>query len=390
MEVYTLDSLYRREQVVDKFLSLIWTERFSSYGDFELNLYSTLQNRNLFKEGVRLAINESYRVMTVETIEDTFDTEGRLILKVKGRSLEAILDSRLARGTMASLTTTPTWILTGTPVAIATQMFHDICVTGILDVGDKIPFINEGSIFPADTIAPPSDVITYTVDPKTLYTAEKDLCDQYVLGFRLVRNFDTSQLYFDIYTGSDRTTHQTVLPAVLFSPALDNLQNTTELSSSATYKNVAYVITPVGSSIVYALGVETDIDGFDRQVLVVQADDITDADPVIALAQMQQRGIEELAKNRPLISFDGELNQNSQYKYGRDYNLGDLVEFRNIDGVENNMQVTEHIFVSDEQGDHSYPTLTVIQFINLGSWLAEPAAEVWADLGSTDYWATRP
>ncbi len=389
MEMYILDSLYRRVTVVDKFESLIWTERFSAYGDFELHLHSTLENRNLFPAGTRFAINESYRVMTVETVEDSTDDTGNKTLKITGRSLEAILDSRLARGSMDDLTTDPKWILTGTPVEIATQIFHDICVAGVLHASDIIPMVTEGSIFPDDTIPAPPDDITYEIDPKTVYTAEKDLCDQYLLGFRLVRNFDTSQLYFDIYTGSDRTTHQSVLPSVLFSPELDNLQNTSELTSTATYKNVAYVLTPVGSQIVYAPEADSSTAGFDRQILIVEADDITDTDPPTAAAQMLQRGIDELAKTRKTSAFDGEISQNSQYKYGIDYNLGDLVTLQNNDGQMTDMQVTEHIFVSDSEGDRSYPTLTVNQFVTLGSWLALPPTKVWYDF-TTEHWADLP
>jgi hypothetical protein len=390
MEVYILDSLYRRQTVVDKFESFIWTEKFSAYGDFELNLHSTPENRNRFKEGARLAHNDSYYVMMVETVEDSTDSEGREILKVKGRSLEAILESRLARGSMADLTTAPKWILTGTPVQIATKMFHDICVTGILNPGDVIPLINEGSIFPADTILPPTDIVQYEVDPKTLYEAIKELCDLFLLGFRIVRNFDMAQLYFDVYTGSDRTTRQTALPAVVFSPGLDNLQNTTELASIATYKNVAYVISPVGTEVVYALGADPDVIGFDRKVVIVRADDITDTDPSVASTRMIQRGYEELGKNRRLAVFDGELNQNSQYKYGRDYRLGDLVQLRNVNGATTDMQVTEQIFVSDREGDRSYPTLAINQFVTPGSWLEVPTEQVWQDLGLTEYWGNQP
>jgi hypothetical protein len=233
MEVYILDSLYRRTEVVDRYESLIWTERFSAVGDFELKLHSTLENRTRFVEGVKLAIIPSYRVMIVETVEDGIDDEGQEILTVKGPSLEAVLDQRMARSAMNDTTTNPSWTLTGTPKVIATQMFHDICVTGVLDSGDVIPLIHEGNIFTTDTVPAPTDTIEYVVSPDTLYNAEKTLCDQYLMGFRLVRNADTSQLWFDIYMGSDRTSHQTALPAVIFSSGLGNLHNTSELRSTA-------------------------------------------------------------------------------------------------------------------------------------------------------------
>lgn len=389
LDIYVLDSLYRRSEVVDRYESLIWTERFSSVGDFELKVFSTQGNRSLFVEGTKLAIIPSYRVMIVETVEDGIDDEGRDILTVKGPSLESVLDQRMARNAMNDTTTNPAWTLTGTPKGIATQMFHDICVTGVLDVGDKIPLINEGSIFPADTIPAPTGTITYIVEPDTLYNAEKTLCDQYLMGFRLVRNADTSQLWFDVYMGSDRTSHQSSLPAVIFSSGMGNLHNTSELKSIAVYKNAAYVITPVGTRIVYPDDVDPATSGFDRRVLIVKADDITSTDVPTAQAQMLQRGIDELAKNRKIHAFDGEVSQTSQYVYGVDYNLGDLVETRNNDGVSNNMQVTEHIFVSDKEGVRSYPTLAVTQFVIPGSWITMPADKKWSDF-TTEQWATMP
>jgi Siphovirus ReqiPepy6 Gp37-like protein len=389
MDIFILDSLYRRNQLVDRFQSLIWTERFSSAGDFELQLHSTFDNRSKFTEGTKLAINESRRVMQIETVQDGLDDEGREILKVTGTSLESVLSNRLALSAMGNTTTHPSWTLTGTPKAIATQMFHDICVTGILDPGDVIPLVNEGSIFPVDTIGAPIDVIEYVIDPKTLYEALKDLCDLYLMGFRLVRNFDLSQLWFDVYMGSDRTSHQTTYPAVIFSPGLDNLKNPTELRSTAAYKNVAYVVSPVGSQVVYAAGADPSVNGFERRALLVNASDITDTDPVVAAAAMVQRGYQELAKNRQISAFDGEISQYSNYIYGTHYNLGDMVEMRNTDGFSNSMQVTEQIIVSDENGDRSYPTLSLLQFVTPGSWAAQPAGKQWYDF-TIEHWADMP
>lgn len=391
MEVYILDNFYRREQVVDRFESLIWTERFRAFGDFQLTLNSTLENRSRFPPGVRIAINESYRVMTVDTSEDTVDAEGRKILKLSGRSLEALLEDRVARPALSDLTTAAKWKLTGLPVAIAEKIFHDICVLGVLDPGDIIPSVIEGSaIFPPDTIAEPSDPVIYEIDPMTVYKAIKDICDVYDIGFRLVRNLDTGQLYWDVYTGSDRTTGQSTLPSVVFSPDLDNLQNTTELTTIALYKNVAYVISPVGHSVVYPLNVDPTVAGFERRVLLVNANDITDPDLAINQAQRIQRGKEELSKNRRFSAFDGELNQHAQYKYGTHYNLGDLIEQRNIDGATNVMQVVEQIFASDSEGERSYPTLAINTFITPGSWSAWDYNQVWEEVPVGDFWDNQP
>src|SRR5690606_23814307 len=338
MEVYTLDPLLRRQEVIDRFESLISTERYQAYGDFQLDIQSTNDSRTLLKTGMLLAMNESHRVMTVETEEDSVDSEGRKMLSVRGRSIESILEDRIAKDSLSDLTTSPKWVITGPPADVARKIFHDICVTGILDPGDIIPFIIEGTFMPEDTIPEPIDPITVELEPTTVYNAIKSIGDVWNLGFRMLRYYDTSKLYFDIYTGSDRTTSQTVLPPVVFTPELDNLQNVKELTTIETAKNVAYVYSPAGFQKVYPVRVDPEVEGFERRILVVNVSDTTGENPDIASALIQG-GKEELSKNQAMQSLDGEISQFSQYKYGTHYNLGDIVEMRNTDGVTNNMRI---------------------------------------------------
>lgn len=391
MEIYILDSLFRRDKVVDKFESLIWTERFSNLGDFELHLYSSLESRSTFVEGTMVTHNETHRVAMVKTVEDKTDDEGRKILVVKGTTIENILEDRIASKVgITHLDGTEMWTLTGTPANIARQIFHDVCVLGLKDAADIIPFIHEGpGPLPDDTISESSDSITVELDITTVLQAIKQLCDLYDMGFRLVRDYDTSQLYFDIYMGNDRTTGQSTLPAVIFSPDLDNLKNTTSLSTIDGYKNIALVLSPIGSSVVTAEDIDPSIDGFNRHVLYVKAEDITDADTTVNAAKRVQRGKEELAKCRRFAGFDGEISQFSRYKYGADVNVGDLIEVRNTDGVTNTMQVTEWIFVQDAQGQRSYPTLSLNTFITPGSWIAWDFNQQWFDLDADPMtWST--
>lgn len=390
MEVYVLDSLLRRTQVVDQFESLIWTERFQEVGDFELDLVSTPRNRALFRAGTQLAMNESYRVMTVKTVEDRTDEEGREMLKVVGDSLEQILDDRVVKD--ATISPFSEWYLLGTPGNIAREMFDRSCRDGVLDLKDKIPFLMPGSIFPEDTIPETDTPILWAQAPDSLLKAEKDICQAYDLGFRLVRNFDLSQLYFDIYSGSDRTSRQSELKPVIFSVSLDSIQNTTEYSTIAGAKNVAYVYTNVGSvqqyEVVYGENVDPDISGFERRVLYINASDInTDGSADDISTQLIQKGVEALQGARALELFDGEINQYNPYKYGIDYQLGDLVELRNKDGIVTYKRVTEQIFVSDSEGDRSYPTLAIDLFAGANTWLSwDSKPTVWSDF-DTEFWS---
>jgi hypothetical protein len=394
MEVYTLDELLRRTEVIDSFESCIWTERWAGWGDFEISIESNFRSRSLLQNGVQLAHSESNRVMTVETVEDGVTSEGVHILKVKGRSIESIFEDRVAKPSLDDLTTEPTWDLTGTPGAIMRQIVHDICYTGVLSEWDKIPYLVEARHpdIPADTIVEPVDPIILSIEPRDVYSVLTDVGNTWTLGFRLLRAGDMPQLYFDVYAGIDRTTHQTTYRPVIFAPELDNLENTKFLSTIEGAKNVAYVFSPVGFKEVIPSGVDEEIEGFERRVLMVKADDITSGTPAEIDSALIQRGKEALAEHRAFQAFDGEIRQQNQYTYGVDYLLGDLVEMRNVDGVTNQMRVVEQIFVSDKEGERAYPTLELNTFINTGSWLSWESNKKWIDYDAdTDtVWAVLP
>jgi hypothetical protein len=381
MELYTLDPLNRRQYVIDQFESLIWTERWQTYGDFELHVPSIYSFRALLKPDTWLAMNKSNYVMRIESVEDDDNTDGSRNLIIKGRDISAILDDRAAPRT--------TW--TDTPGAVARSMFHQSCVTGTWDAGDIIPGIVEGTFLPASTILEPADPITVAITKVSALSTEMvtNICAKYNLGFRILRQDSTGELYFDIYAGSDRTTAQTTLTPVVFSSQLDNLQNTKELTDISKAKNVAYVQDSTGAStIVYGSGVDPGIESFERRVLFVDASNLTTP----TTAQLQQAGLEALAAATTQFLFDGEVSQQSQYKYGSDYNLGDLVEQNNIDGVQTYMRVTEQIFSEDSTGEKSYPTLASYLSLNSGTWLGWNDNRAWFDLNTdtTDVWGTQP
>jgi len=264
MDLYILDELFRRTELVDLFESLIWKEAYDAYGDFELLILADRGTRNLFTVGTRLAIKKSKRVMTVETVEDALDSDGRASLKVTGRSLEQILDDRVNRNGFATDMSAPQpWNITGVPAAVARIVFNTLCRNNTIIPRDNIPFLVDDTVYATSMIPEPITTVTFRFDIESVYTTIQNICKTYNMGFRLVKGEDNSELYFDIYTGNNRTSSQTLLPAVIFSPALDNLANTSEIISTAIYKNVAYVFAENGSAIVYAPNVDPLVEGFD-------------------------------------------------------------------------------------------------------------------------------
>lgn len=382
MEVYVLDDMLRRIEVIDLFESCVWTDRFALSGDIELVVEGNQHYRRTLTEGVLLACNESDRIMRIETVERTQDDQDRKMIKVKGNSAEKFyLDNRIAIRTTAAMGDTPAWYFNGLPAAIARELFDKICVRGILSANDILPFYVAGNTYPTDTIEEPPVTINYEVKPASLYSVLADLCASYDLGFRIVRNQDWSQLRFNVYSGSDRTTRQTGVPAVVFSSNMDNLSGINEFESSAEYKNCALVVHKNSPLItVYSENVDTSVAGFEKRAIFVDGNSVDSELTGAALTKaLQDLGKQELAKLGRLAAFDGEVSQFGSYKAGRDYFLGDLVEIQSETGANSIMRVTEQIYASDAQGDRSYPTLSVNKYITPGSWLSWDYAQTWSD-----------
>lgn len=530
MEVYTLDKKRRRIRLIDRFESLIWTERWSSLGDFEMVISDTQSHRAIFREGDWVAMSDSLRVMEVENVSMITDAEGRNIIKVSGRSVEKFLDDR------SVLSDDPTWISEGAPADVVRQLFQDICVEGLVDQNDILPDITnenlildphmkdlskwravgsltkamvekdhyrtlEGTLtgatasyldsassylfdsgdrvyssvevkvaapmrmqtritaysgatgtiasdyvvqtpedewvtheletvaggdplgyyrffvwldvdsapigtklwtrnwkftkdapasFPGDNIPEHLEAVTFEFEPKSLLQATQETCSEYDLGFRMYLNPRTHLLSFDIYSGIDRTAGQKKYPAVVFSPEMGNLQNSTEIKSSAMYKNVAYVYSDSERLTVFAPDAPSGAPGWRRRTMLVKAENVTpEMSPVQRQNSMTRQGVSALMLQRRLHLFDGEVTHDSQFEYGVDYNLGDKVEVHGGDGSGNYMRVVEQIFVSDEQGDRSYPTLSIANTITPGSWLSWTGEDEWVEMG-TETWADMP
>jgi hypothetical protein len=386
MEVFILDGNLLRTEIVEQFESMIWTERYQGYGDFQLDIDPSLADSPLFNQGTFLGIDKSSRVMYIDSTEEKNNDDGKRVLVCKGKSLEAKLLER-PNGYVANVNAAIT-LGNGatTPANIVRNLFTAICVSNATQVNDQMPFIQPGVFSPTSgRIAEPTDTPTIQTTIGNLYETIQNICRVYNLGFRLIRPLDDSKLYFEVYMGYDRTTSQTAKDAVVFSSALDSLTDTSELIVSDGLKNVAYVYAPNGTTTVYGNGADANTAGFDKKILVVDASDITDAAGAGLTAKLVQRGTEELAKNRILQGFDGQIPQSGSYVYGTNYELGDLVEKRSDKGTVSQMRVTEQIFVQDKTGERSYPTLTINNILVSGSWDAVSPAKNW-DIYTTEVW----
>lgn len=233
----------------------------------------------------------------------------------------------------------------------------------------------------------PTGSTLYEVDVDQTIKLLEDFCQSYGLGFSLTIKQLTSAtrtFYFGIYKGTDRTTNQTAVKPVVFSKDFENLTNTSEIKSIAQYKNVCVVSSAQGSVVVYADGInEGQMLGKELRVLSLK---ITDLNGVVDVpAYLRACGVNALAQQQLVYALDGEISQYSQYVYGTDYFLGDIVEMRGSNGVSNTMMIAEQTFVQDDNGFRSYPTLLINQIVTPGSWMSALGNIYWS--AATGYWA---
>lgn len=390
MDIYVLNSDREREYIVDRFESFIWAERYAAFGDCDIRIPSNLKSVDYFEEGVWLVQNKSHRVMIVDTIEDATDAEGRSMTKINGRSLESIFEERLAAANKTALTNNTRWSIEDTPGNILRHILTKICIEGILDPNDVIPdlVVSPFPFIPEGTIPEPQRRVLMELEIKTLYETFTEICTTYSLGYSLLLNRVTKQLHFQVLTGTNRTSAQEDVEPVVFSPDFGNLANSSELVSSAKYKNVAIVTSDFGTVTVYADTAARSQQGFQRRVLHVRVTDIKESD-TNKTALLTKKGQDELAKHRRIQAFDGEIPQRG-YEYARAYFLGDITEMRKSTGSINYMRVTEQIFSDDAEGERSYPTLSLDSYISPGSWYAYSPNAAWYDTNEGITWASLP
>lgn len=364
MELYTLDGTFLRDNVIDEFMSVIWTERFSKAGDMELVLPYATNRMTQLAEGKFLSEKSSDELMFIESqsIENG-------LLTVKGPSVEAFFNERYFRNTAD--TSVSDWSSTAKPGNILSALVHDVAITGTAMVGlggtdNIIPNLVIGDIDQSDP------VVTKKVPFGPLYDAMQPIAETAKLGMKMFLSRADPfgyELTFTVYKGIDRTSGQLENDLVRFSSAQDSMTNIKQVSSIAGYKTVVYVFPPSWSTTVttpmavYAPGSSADARGFDRRVLVIQASDISEdqiTGSVTLASLMLQAGTDALANNNYTKLVDGEVVPQPEYQYGVHYKLGDLIELVGPDGVVQKAQITEYIRSKDATGERAYPTVSVV------------------------------
>ena len=378
MEAYTLNRSFIKQNTIDAFKSLIWTERYQGDSEVELVVPATL---DLFKKipvGTFFSIDSSDEVMILETMNIENNA-----LKFKGISLLAWMDNRFVR-TSSNHEDQYWYIENQKPGQILWTILYNMCCQGSPYLNGTI---NTGIASPSKFVIPGlglksydttlSSVVKLGVPFGPVYKAMKDIATTYSLGMQITLESVSDSAYslgFRSYMGLDRTTAQAINTQIRFSPQMDSFTDIKELQSIKEFKTIAYTfatglkVDPPAPSLTTIPGVSSvpgTYTGFDLRALQVFSTDITTdlvgGDTQKVVDMLNSRAYDEIIKNKFIKSVDGEIVPESQFKYGVHYNLGDVIEVQGNTGIVQPARITEYIKSQDESGEKAYPTVSIIE-----------------------------
>lgn len=357
MDAYIYNTDFEAIKIIDSYQSFIWTERYSSCGDFELYLPFDPELLDYLAEGNYVRIKDSDRAMIIESLILQTDVDEGSYLTVSGRSLESILDRRII------------WEQTNLDSKLQTAF-------------QKL--LNENIISPTDSNRQVSNMIFQTTDDPVidgytikaqftgdnLYESLVDIADAFQIGFKMIWN-DSNQFVFSIFNGVDRSYNQEANTYVIFSPKYENLFSSNYKESSENMKTIALVAGEGEGAERKTTTVSSydDMMGINRRELYVDARDISTVvdegeEPMTDEEyneKLAQRGSEALTEYIYTSAFDAEVDTSTtMFQYGRDFFIGDIVQIRNEYGMEAVARINEFIRSCDASGYNEYPTFTLI------------------------------
>jgi len=292
----------------DAYDYLSWTRRYRRPGAWKAQINRYLPAAKEFIPGrlVHFKRNGEDRLGLIETRQISVDQSGRPSEQwtVAGREIIGILGDRLCLAGVG--TGTGYDEQTG---AAETVMRHYVDVNAVqpADLARIVPFL---------ALSPTDDGRGDTTAQKARFDVLGDLlesiCAASGLGYRGRWSWDDRRLYFEVLEGTDRS------GSVYLSPALGNCTIRGYNESTGLAPSVAVVAGQGEAAARVVADVGADI-GFARRETYIDARDCATE------AELLQRGTEKLAEDGDTTTLEVEYIQTAMYRYGEDFDLGDVV-----------------------------------------------------------------
>lgn len=351
MDIHVLNESYQVTALLERYDSLIWTERYGKAGDFDLKLPLTKLDLSTLRQAKYLRIPTSDRLMIVDKITEQ-DT-----VTVTGPSLEYLLERRVVETSGPS-------IPKNIPALIQQLALYNIGAYAQPEAR-QIPFFDfkNPDVYDYNDPSVGYDPVEYG---SNLYDAVVNLCEAADLGFRIINPMEAVYTQFQVYYGRDRTINT---DAVVFSKDMGNIEDVSRYTTDSTLKNVAVVNLPPwddtpGVGEIWRVSAPGTVpSGINRREVWTEASELRRDESFNAEnkpTRAKAWGSIELMAHKATNDMDFKVTEKNPYKYSVDYNLGDLVTVLSSSGDPVTHRVTEYIRSFGAEGLAEYPTLSVV------------------------------
>lgn len=358
MNLYVMNKDFEAFGVIDYYESLIWNEKYSESGDFEIYLMADSYIFSLVQDGYYIynpsaVVQKTMYVNKLQTNTDVLDGN-RLI--ITGFSLERLLDRRV--------------------------IWPQIDFHGLLQDGIKT-MLEQNAINPTDTNRKiPGLYFKYNNDEKikgllldgqyagnNLYDTISEICKNNNLGFKIILT-DDNKLEFSLYAGEDRSYSQEENDYVIFSHKFDNVISSEYMESSEALKNCCYVGgTKEKTTDAYRRYTVLDrgYSGLNRRESYVDGSSVSDTSSsgrkLTAIkydAALKAKANEDLTDKTSTKSFEEEVENGQSFTFGIHYYIGDIVQLVDEYGHEGQARVSGVVSSDETSGTNTYPTFEMI------------------------------
>ena len=354
MDIYVLNKEYKQIAVIDSFVSVIWTTRYFTNGDFELYLQAKEGLLDILQEGFYLVREQDMdstgkmkNVMIIEAREIVTDIENGDNLIITGKCLKSLLKRRVV---------SEQTVLQGNLLTCLKQLINESIINPTVTARQISNFTFGTDAFTDST------KIKKQITGKNLLEAFEEICTAYGIGYDVYLYNGTFYLYF--YKGVDRSYDQSTIPHVVVSEAFDNLLSSDYKQSKEDFANVAYVAGE-GEGNARKKAMVGTATGLERYEVWVDARNASSNEGEISdseyMAMLEADGEEQLAEMGVQTMLSGEIINGVSFKIGEDYFLGDIIQFENDYGISAVTRIIEVIYNEDETGINIIPTFAEME-----------------------------
>lgn len=341
--------------------TIIWHSVYFSVGDFEIQVKATPEIISLLKAGryVTRPDNDDVGIIEKLYLPENID-EGETIT-ASGRFVKSILDRRLIYNLSGN--SNKATILRGNVENAVREVVKNNAIACPFDSNRNIALLalGEAANIPLRIVDANGNAAEKQVSYENLLTYTDGVLEEYGIASKCI--LQNGKFLYTVYSGTNRSVDNGVNMPVIFSKDFDNLTSSEYTYDETTLKNVA-LIGGEGEGIerFYSLLAKSESDLQRREIFIDASSiskkykDESDVEQTYTDAQyktmLDAKGKQDITPLGITETFNGAIDAtNGNYKYGRDFALGDIVTVQNNKiGKYINVRICEALEYQDVNG----------------------------------------